>query len=392
MRRASTLVAVALMLACAAPVAADGLDAAAGKALFDRIWVPAPASTNASDGLGPLFNARSCAGCHIKAGPSRVVTRADGETTVTGAVVRLGTAAGDADPFYGLQLQTDAVPGLMPEAVAQFLPSFSFRVEGPPLAPGIAAGPRLAPSLAERAAFDKIPDEDILKRADPDDRDGDGISGRVNRVRNGIGRFGWKAAHATLMDQIAHAFAIDIGLSSPRAPLPYGDCTHDQTTCRLMPTGESALFENREVSSAMLDLVAQYLETVRAPPASDDPSDPAGAAVFEKSGCAACHVPEFQVANGNTVKTFTDFLLHDMGPELDDGVGEPGVAASEWRTAPLIKTYPRGFQRRYTHNGAAATLEQAIEKHGGEAKKSRQAYTALSASAKRRLIEYVEQQ
>ncbi len=389
MRLVVIVLAIAVAVAASRAGAADGLDAAAGKALFDRIWVPAPSSTNASDGLGPLFNARSCAGCHIDAGGSRVVKR-NGATILAGAVVRFGAASGGRDPFYGLQLQTSAMQGLSPEGSATFLPSFKYKIEGPPLTSGVAAGPRLAPSLAGRAAFGTIPDAEILKHADPDDANGDGISGRVNQLETGIGRYGWKAAHATLQDQIAHAFAIDLGLSSPRAPMPFGDCTAVQTECTAAPTGESVLFDNREVSTVMLDLVAEYLATVRAPDAA---KDRAGAALFEKTGCAACHVPEMTSSDGSTVITFTDFLLHDMGRELDDHVGEPGVASSEWRTAPLIakKTYPRDLPPRYTHDGAVKTVEEAIGRHGGEADRSRSAFTALTKADRKRLIDYVDQ-
>lgn len=389
MSRVVFALAIAVMLSATRATATDGLDAAAGKALFDRIWVPAPSSTNASDGLGPLFNARSCAGCHGGGGGSRVVTR-NGKADLSGAVVRFGTASGGRDPFYGLQLQTSAMQGLNPEGAATFVPAFTYSLEGSPLSSGVAAGPRLAPSLAGRAAFATIPDAEILKRADPDDANGDGISGRVNQLATGIGRYGWKAAHATLEDQIAHAFAIDLGLSSPRAPLPFGDCTLVQTTCTAAPTGESPLFDNREVSTAMLNLVAQYLETVRAPIV---PSNSAGAALFEKTGCAACHVPEMKTGNGGTVTAFTDFLLHDMGPELDDKVGEPGVASSEWRTAPLLakKTYPRDLAPRYTHDGVAKTVEEAIRRHGGEGQNSRAAFRALTNADRQRLIDYVDQ-
>ncbi len=231
---------------------ADPLDAALGKALFDRNWIPAPASTDASDGLGPLFTARSCTTCHSRGEGARVVTRDDGSKDIAGAVVRFGRADGTTDPFYGLELQTNAVPGLMPEGSAQFLPKLEYKLNGPPLADGVKAGARLAPSLFGRAAFEDVPDEEILKRADPDDRDGDGVRGRANRTAQGIGRYGWKAAQVTLEEQVAHAFAFDIGLSSPKQPLPYGDCTTLETACLAAPNGESPLFEGHEISGMML--------------------------------------------------------------------------------------------------------------------------------------------
>ncbi len=382
-------VSIALLFVTIAPedmLRADQLDAAVGKALFDRQWIPAPASTKATDGLGPLFSSRSCTGCHTRGEGAHVVTRDDGQADIAGAVVRFGKSDGTTDPFYGLQLQTDAVPTLMPEGQARFLPQLKYNLTGPALADGVNAGVRLAPPLFGRAAFDEVPDDEILKRADPGDRNGDGIKGRANVTAQGIGRFGWKAAHVTLDDQVAHAFAIDIGLSSPKMPFPYGDCTKFETACLALPNGESPEFDGREISAAMLGYIDSYLKTLRA--ASDAANSP-GAAVFGAIGCASCHVPTLATRDGRQIPAFTDLLLHDMGPSLDDGVGEPGVKSSEWRTAPLIGHRLPSEQRRFLHDGSAATVEEAIGKHGGEAEHSRNLFEALSPDDKRRLAEYV---
>ena len=381
--------ALAMLVVCAGAgslAADDGLDAVAGKALFERNWIPAPASTNAADGLGPLFTARSCTGCHQRGGGARVIDR-DGKKDIAGAVVRFGDKDGAADPYYGRQLQTDAVPGLAPEGTASFLPDLALHLSGPPLASGVHAGVRLAPNLFGREIFADIPDGEILRRADPNDRDGDGISGRVNRTATGIGRYGWKAAHATLEEQIADAFSLDIGLSSPLVPHPYGDCTPLQPDCLKMPNGESAAFDGREISSAMLRLVALYLKTVA--PESRVELANGGRDLFYSTGCAACHVPELTTRDGRKLKAFTDFLLHDMGPGLDYGVGEPGVASFEWRTAPLIGLAARDGERRYLHDGSAPTIEDAISKHCGEAARARVQFEALGADDRRRLVDYV---
>lgn len=365
---------------------ADPLDAYAGKALFDRNWIPAPSSTNASDGLGPLFTARSCSTCHSRGEGARIVTGDDGTQDIAGAVVRFGRADGSTDPYYGLQLQTNAVPGLMPEGSAHFLPKLEYHLEGPPLAADVKAGVRLAPSLFGRAAFARVPDDEILKRVDPDDRDGDGVRGRANRTAQGIGRYGWKAAHVGIEDQVAHAFAFDIGLSSPKEPFPYGDCTKFETACLAAANGESPLFDGREISGMMLGLVAGYLETLRARP---EASDPGIAGLFAETGCATCHVPSLKTRDGASIPAFTDLLLHDMGAALDDGVGEPGVKSSEWRTAPLIEGHVRHQERRYLHDGSAATVAEAVAKHGGEAARSRSLFEALKPEDQTRLIDYV---
>jgi CxxC motif-containing protein (DUF1111 family) len=365
---------------------ADPLDAAMGKALFDRTWVPAPASTDASDGLGPLFVSRSCTGCHGRGEGSHVVTREDGSKDIAGAVVRFGRADGSTDPFYGLELQTNAVPGLMPEGSARYLPKLDYKLNDRPLADGVKAGARLAPSLFGRAAFDNVPDAEILKRVDTDDRDGDGVKGRANLTAEGIGRYGWKAAQVTLEEQVAHAFAFDIGLSSPKQPRPYGDCTILETACLAAPNGESPLFKGRELSEDILRVVAVYLGTLRARHGTVDPDAPA---LFAATGCATCHVPSLTTRDGGSILAFTDLLLHDMGSALDDGVGEPGVKSSEWRTAPLVDGHVREKERRFLHDGSAATVSEAVAKHGGEGARSRDLFEALKPEDKQRLVDYV---
>jgi CxxC motif-containing protein (DUF1111 family) len=357
-----------------------------GKALFDRTWVPAPASTDASDGLGPLFVSRSCTGCHGRGEGSHVVMREDGAKDIAGAVVRFGRADGSTDPFYGLELQTNAVPGLMPEGTARYLPKLDYQLNDRPLADGVKAGARLAPSLFGRAALDNVSDAEILKRVDTDDRDGDGVKGRANRTAGGIGRYGWKAAQVTLEEQVAHAFAFDIGLSSPKQPRPYGDCTILETACLAAPNGESPLFNGHELSEDILRVVAVYLGTLRARHATDDPAAPA---LFAATGCATCHVPSLATRDGGSIPAFTDLLLHDMGSALDDGVGEPGVKSSEWRTAPLIDGHVREKERRFLHDGSAATVSEAVAKHGGEGARSRDLFEALKPEDKQRLVDYV---
>ena len=385
------LFALVLLIVPVAALAADGLDAALGRALFKRNWVPAPSSTDAANGLGPLFNARACAACHLGGGPARLAADSDGRKTIRGAVVRLGDAAGRTDPYYGQQVQTNGVPGMDTEGRVRFLPRLKLALIGPDLAPGIKTGVRLAPSLLGRAALDGISDGEILKRADPEDRDHDGIRGRARRIGadGRLGRFGWKAGQATLEGQIANAFALDLGLSSPLDPRPYGDCTAAEKACLAAPNGESGKQDGREISAEVVRLVGDYIAGLAAPEikalAPDD------LALFEKTGCAACHVPRLLGQDGKPVPTYSDLLLHDMGAGLDDGVGEEGVASAEWRTAPLLDLDSRGGTRRYLHDGRAATLTEAIGQHGGEASVARHNFDKLDATKKHRLIGFLKQ-
>ncbi len=362
---------------------ADPLDAALGKALFERQWIPAPSSTDATDGLGPLFVSRSCTGCHARGDGARVVTRDDGTPDVAGAVVRFGNAVGQADPYYGLELQTNAVPGLMPEGEARFLPTLKYSLTGLALANGIHAEARLAPPLFGKAVFDDVPDEEILQRARSNAQSGGAVKGRANVTPEGIGRYGWKAAQVTVSAQIAHAFAFDIGMSSPLFPLPYGDCTKLEAACLAAPNGESPRAGGHELSAAMIGLVASYLETLRARSGDGVP------ALFASTGCATCHVPRLKTRDGAEIPAFTDLLLHDMGSGLDDGVGEAGVKSFEWRTAPLINGQVAPGERRYLHDGSAATVEEAVGRHGGEADESRRQFEALTPGDRKRLVDYV---
>ena len=392
------IVAAALLssvLVAATGAAASGeLDAVLGKALFERDWVPAGASTDAANGLGPLFAARSCAGCH--AGPTlaaRFTDAPEGRIAGRGFVLRFGDAEGRPDPLYGHLLQGQAVPGIAPEGRVVLLASadpekgYTYEMElmRGALDPATRQSARLAPPLVGRTALELVDADAVAAHADPDDRDGDGISGRMRLIDGALGRFGWKAQSPSLEVQIADAFAMDIGLSSALRPLPYGDCTERQTDCMEAATGASDKYEGHELAPEIVGLVAAYVRSLEPPKPS--PLRTGGAMLFADVGCASCHVPTLLAIDGGPVTTFTDLLLHDMGPGLDDGVGAPGVTSSEWRTAPLIGM-AEGNGRRYLHDGRAATLDAAIRAHGGEAESARARYLALSESECRALVEF----
>lgn len=385
------------------------LDAAMGKALFERAWLPAPSSTDAADGLGPLFSGRACAACHRGGGPAQVIRVADGTVTLRGIVLRFGTTAGAPDPFYGYQLQEQAVPGLQAEGRLMLAAknqhgdaatpiTWAFELTGPPLTNGVHTGVRLAPSLVGRADLERIDAAAILAAADADDRNGDGISGRARLLgsvngRPVVGRFGWKAAAADLRDQVAGAFALDMGLASRDAPFPYGDCTPLQLECRGAPNGVRHGASGQELDDTIISLVASFVRSRPAPAHAGVQAQMHASAALRlltRAGCIACHTPTLPDAAGRPVTAFTDLLLHDMGGDLDDGVGEPGVASAEWRTAPLVDLAPRGGTRRYLHDGRAASIAQAIAAHGGEATTSRTRYAALSAADRAALSGFLE--
>jgi len=403
--RTALLIAMAVACAAAPAAQAEELDSAVGKALFDWQWVQAPASTDAADGLGPLFNAKACNSCHKDGGAARLIVL-DGEAIMRGLVVRTGSASGSADPFYGHQLQDRAVSGLMPEAkittrlvkVASGTGATTsdvavdFTLNGPGFADDTLSEVRIAPSLAGRGLIERVTENSVLALADPDDRDGDGISGRARIITgaDGVdrpGRFGAKATSTSLRDQTADAAGLDMGLSSPLQKTAYGDCTPSQTDCLAMATGNSAAFENEEISGEMVAKIAAYVATLPRPKVT---SEPHAETLFATAGCDSCHVPQLSDAAGKPLPVFTDLLLHDMGEALAGQIGDGFAQPREWRTAPLIDLNPLDGKRRYLHDGRAATIDMAIRWHGGEAQSARERFEALNAGDRAALIRYLE--
>jgi CxxC motif-containing protein (DUF1111 family) len=356
------------------------LDAVTGKALFEKTWVQAPSSTGASDGLGPYYNARSCAGCHANGGRG---------TADAGRVLMLD------DPVYGLQLQTRAITGLKAEAellwieelTAQGLvrPVPQFRnLQHGALQDGYST--RLAPDLKGAAALADVTASQLERLADPDDANGDGISGRISRVtaadgRLTIGRYGLKASEPTLEAQVGRALAIDLGLGNPDYPSPWGDCTEAQQDCLAAPSGADAV-SGLEAGKQVVDLLASYLQGLVSPAPSATQAP--GYAIFRESGCLACHAEELDTDMGQ-IKAWSDLLLHDMGPGLADTLPAVHALPSEWRTAPLwgMDNGP------YLHDGRARSLEEAILWHGGEADSARRAFSGLAAEARRELLDFL---
>lgn len=399
------------------------MDFQLGRALFERPWVAAPASTDSADGLGPLYNARSCAGCHPRNGRGRALRgdrRAD-----RALVLRLGistaTTAADTDlePTYGAQLQPFSLAGQTAEGwlavgytatrleladgslATLHRPIYEPRDLGyGPLHPGAVSSPRLAPQLAGLGLLEAAPDADILALADPLDRNGDGISGRANRVhdpvsgRKTLGRFGWKAGEASLATQVESAFARDLGIATQSHPDGAGDCTPSQQRCRGAPTGNSPRHAGVEAGPEVTALVAAYLRGSSVPPRldADDPAVRDGEATFVGIGCGACHRPDFPNPVGQTRAAYTDLLLHDMGDGLADGLTEGEAEGREWRTPPLWglgRVTELNDQAAWLHDGRARTLLEAILWHGGEAQVSRDAVVNLSTSKRTNLLRFL---
>ena len=329
-------------------------------------------------GLGPLFVANSCGSCHA----------GDGKGHPFSSLTRFGQTDASGNQFRhlgGPQLQHRAIPGFAPEQL-----------------PIGATSTKLTPPATTGLGFlEAVPDATLLALADPSDADGDGISGIANWILlpdyviprssgvtekgHHVGRFGKKAAVYDLLQQTANAYNQDMGISSIFEPFD----TH------------SGLQTDPEVSSSTINSVVFYLQTLKAPIQRDPDAVAAGRKIFLDIRCGACHVPTLRTGHSPIaalsnldIHPFTDLLLHDMGPALDDGYTEGSVGTSEWRTPPLwglgLSKNSQGGRYFLLHDGRAGSIEEAILPHGGEATASREGYKALSPSERQQLIQFLE--
>ncbi len=412
-----------------------------GNAIFRKLWVSAPASTKSSDGLGPLYNARSCQRCHLKDGRGHPPSANWPKDNAVSMFLRLSIppqSPGDAarltshrsnvmpEPTYGTQLQDFAIQGHAAEGrmhvtydeVAVSFPDGdvvklrrpSYRLTdlayGPPHA-DVMISPRVAPQMIGLGLLQAIPAAALLAGADPDDVNQDGVSGRPNRVwslehrRVMLGRFGWKAGAPTVRQQSAEAFAGDIGISNSLVPRVAGDCTARQQRCLGAPHGSGSSGAG-EVSDLLLDLVAFYASNLAVPKRRNaaDPRILRGKRLFHNVGCALCHTPSFRTGDldgqphlaNHTIWPYSDLLLHDMGEGLADNRPEGVASGQEWRTAPL---WGIGLTQQVSghsfllHDGRARNVTEAILWHGGEAQSAREAFTRLSREQRKQLLAFV---
>ncbi|KZB55559.1 di-heme oxidoredictase family protein [Thalassospira xiamenensis] len=419
------------------------LDFKLGEALFQRLWVTAPTRTKAADGLGPLFNSRACNGCHIRNGRGHPVDANDPSAGATSMLLRLSIppqndtdrellAAGRVstlpDPVYGGQFQDFSIPSVPAEGevtvrydtqTIELADGSMVELRHPtygmddlaygPLHDDVMISPRIAPPMIGLGLLEAIPDEVLLANADPQDRDGNGISGRVNRVWDiaknevAIGRFGWKAGMPTLDQQNQNAFQFDIGLSTPLYPNAYSDCTEAQSLCRGAPNGNDPEFDNLEAHDQITDLVLYYARNI-APPMRQNASDPdvmAGRKIFNSIGCASCHTPSYQLPeradmpeqSGQVIWPYSDLLLHDMGDGLADHRPEADASGTEWRTPPLWglgRAQEIDPRAGYLHDGRARSILEAVLWHEGEAKPARDAVTFLPSSDRSKLLAFLK--
>jgi CxxC motif-containing protein (DUF1111 family) len=413
-----------------------------GNAIFRKLWVSAPSSTKGSDGLGPLYNSRSCQSCHFKDGRGHPPKSNYPDDTAESMFLRLSIPPETDEqkrllaahkittidePTYGGQLQDVAIQGHDGEGhmhiayeevpvrlgdgteVSLRRPTYSITdLKYGALHPKTMMSPRVAPQMIGMGLLEAIPEEKVRANADPDDKDGDGISGRTNEAwslaneRVELGRFGWKAGMPSIAQQSASAFAGDMGLSTPLVHRASGDCTQAQRFCLDAPNGNTKRDGNLEVGKTIFDHLVFYAQNLAVPPRRnlDDPSVAEGKALFQKLGCQGCHTPSFTTGtvegqphlSNQKIWPYTNLLLHDMGDGLADGRPEGVASGQEWRTPPLWGvglTETVSGHTFFLHDGRARNVEEAILWHGGEAQAARDGYAALSQEERAALLNFV---
>ena len=420
-----------------------------GFSLFRDPWVISPSSTKDRDGLGPLFNTRSCISCHLLGGKGPAPE--EGNSKPTALVIRFGSGVDGlfSDPVYGDQLQPRAIaithssiePDLLGEAKLQlgyqeiygeYADGTTYILRQPTyhltdLAYGdldkrTVLSPRFSPVIYGVGLLDAISEQDLVAQEDINDTNQDGISAKYNRVpiapsshntatfhhsvensagtsRLGIGRFGHKAKHPSLHQQVAAAFRDDIGITN--TSFVSESCSTEQANCQAASVigGHQSV----EIPDKLLDLVTQFNQLIAVPPARNLDSEKAqqGRELFYKLGCESCHTasyttdaeyPHKSLAN-QIIWPYTNLALHDMGPGLADGVNEYAANGTEWRTPPLWGIGARKNIRNenlYLHDGRAKTVAEAILWHGGEAHISRQNFIQLNQQQRNALLAFLD--
>jgi DNA-binding beta-propeller fold protein YncE len=319
------------------------------------------ANISPQQGLGPLFNDSSCAGCHASPFPGGMGVlpgqseqlvgryRADGSfddlSGKGGPVVR-------AHSVTELGLMCSAPPGVPPEAtVVSSRNAMTLRGDG--LLDTIALGDVLANMALEPAA----------------------VQGRPNLLPDGrMGKFGWKADVPSVVEFMGNAFRNEIGVTNP---LQRRDEIEACDANRHSP----------EVDALVLQAGAKFLNSINPPvPAAACTASP-GAAVFQAAGCASCHTPTLPGPGARQpVNLYSDLLLHHMGPALADSLPQGSAAGDEWRTMPLWRVSERA---KFLHDGRATSLIDAILTHGGQGRAARDAFAALDPATQQALMAFL---
>jgi CxxC motif-containing protein (DUF1111 family) len=398
-------------------------DFGVGNSFFRQNWVAAPSSTTARDGVGPFFNAISCSSCHFKDGRGRAPLF-DGETG-HGLLLRLSIPSVDnnganiPEPIYGGQLQDSAILGQTLEGkitityqpitetfadgtmVILQKPSYQINALGyGALSSNLQISPRVANQIIGMGLLEAIPESTLIGFTDENDTNKDGISGRLNYVYDiatnatKIGRFGWKANQPNVRQQVAGAFLGDMGITTslfPNENAPFG------VDLSMIPNGGTP-----EISDVNFERVVLYSRTLAVPARRDyaEQNVLKGKKTFNTIGCTSCHIPKMQTGSthpivalrNQTIRPYTDLLLHDMGADLADNTPDFKATGQEWRTQPLwgiglIETVNN--HTNLMHDGRAKSVTEAILWHGGESKVAKEKFKKLTTIERNELLEFI---
>ncbi|WP_305841716.1 di-heme oxidoreductase family protein [Photobacterium leiognathi] len=408
------------------------LDFSVGNSFFRNPWVQAPATTDARDGLGPIFNTNGCQNCHIKDGRGHPPEKDDMNSV--SMLVRMSIPALTneqkqqliksgviPEPTYGDQLQDFALPDAKPEGkialtytdvpvtfadgevITLRKPSLSITdLNYGPMADDVMLSARIAPPMIGLGLLEHIPEQTLKSFVAEQAAENKGVSGKLNQVwdvranKTVTGRFGWKAGQPNLMQQNAAAFNGDIGLTN--ALFEQENCTDKQTICAELSNGGK-----HEASEKVLTFVEFYSQHLAVPARRNinDPQVMKGEKLFANIGCQSCHrtqiktanVPERPALSEQMINPYTDLLLHDMGEGLADNRPEFLANGQEWRTPPLWGlgyTEEVNGHTNFLHDGRARSVMEAVLWHGGEAQTSRDKVLQLSKSDRQALVAFLD--
>jgi CxxC motif-containing protein (DUF1111 family) len=397
-----------------------------GNFLFRSNWVTAPASVQTLDGLGPIMNAISCGSCHFKDGRARPPAFAT--EGLNGLLFRLsipGTGPhGESlsDPNYGGQFQDKSILAAdsegkvnvtYQEIEGEYADGTLYSLRKPvyefydlnfgALAVQLQYSPRIAQQIPGLGLLENISEQTILAFADENDANGDGISGKPNYVwdealqQTRLGRFGWKANQPSLRQQTAAAFNGDLGITSSVFSSE-GLSLDQQALYNTLPNGGAP-----EISDENLAKIVLYVQTLSVPARREWNVQTVlrGKYLFQQANCSGCHVEKMQTASSNsvhalnnqTIRPYTDLLLHDMGDGLADNRPDFLANGKEWRTPPLWGLGMIKNVNNHTfllHDGRARNMEEAILWHGGEAENSKTKFLQFSKSDRESLLKFLE--
>ena len=396
---------------------------------------------NGEQGLGPAFNASSCVACHardgrgalpvlnaedrsVRFGPNESLLLRISLETENGPIVVPGFSEqvhqrgiyslrqdmpgiGQTDIEMHFEYSTFTYPDgssvELRKPIFQFVGAYDEMADGDSILkdPRIRVSPRIGPPIIGLGLLDAIDDKQLIQMADPDDRNGDGIRGKVNFIDGRVGRHGWKANNPDVRTQVAAALNHDMGLTNSLFPFENILNTPLFTNWTARLSIDPSKFAP-EITDAQLDRLSFYTSTLAVPKRRKvlDLDVMQGARQFEVVGCTGCHTPMLKTGTSGTIEhfknqtiyPFSDGLLHDMGEELADHRQDHEAGGREWRTRPLWGiglTQTINPRAGFLHDGRARTLEEAILYHGGEAAAARQKFSNLPKSARQELISFL---